>query len=413
MIGPVPVRPRHRHRERLPGRAGDELVITVSELYNLHDVTARFPVGGCRLWPGHPGPARRRWSSTASSPPSAPRWAAAAAGHVRSLDLGGIRHVAGIDATPIGQNARSIPATYSGAWDHIRRRFADTPAARRRRWTPGHFSFNTRAGQCPTCRGLGNIDLDVQYLPDINVICPTCRGARFNEDTLTVTRRTHRRRRARADRRRGAGSVRRPGSDRAHPAPDLRGRPRLSRLGSRRPRCPAARRSGCGSPRGCAAASATPSTSSMNRRPGCIRWTSAPCWRCSIVCSTTAPRSWYRPRPRPARGRRPRDRHGTGRRARRRPDRRLGYARGGRGEPRQRHRPVAGGCRRAHRGEPFRVWRALTFPATRPGRREVSHHVCACASPCGALGVRLGARVSTGWGGWYRWVATRNCSGSR
>jgi len=64
--------------------------------------------------------------------------------------------------------------------------FAESGYARRRRWKPGHFSFNTREGQCPTCRGLGHIDLDVQYLPDITVECPTCHGARFNDATLTV-----------------------------------------------------------------------------------------------------------------------------------------------------------------------------------------------------------------------------------
>jgi len=87
---------------------------------------------------------------------------------------------------PIGQNARSTPATYSGAFDQIRRVFAESAYARRRRWKPGHFSFNTREGQCPTCQGLGHIDLDVQYLPDITVGCPTCHGARFNDATLAV-----------------------------------------------------------------------------------------------------------------------------------------------------------------------------------------------------------------------------------
>jgi excinuclease ABC subunit A len=91
-----------------------------------------------------------------------------------------------IDASPIGQNARSTPATYSGAFDEIRRLFASSPLARKRRWKPGHFSFNTREGQCPTCAGLGHIDLDVQYLPDIPITCPTCGGARFNEATLEV-----------------------------------------------------------------------------------------------------------------------------------------------------------------------------------------------------------------------------------
>ncbi len=229
MIGPFLSGRATVTRERSAAPADDELVITISELYNLRDVTARFPVGRLSALAGPSGAGK-----TALVLDSLVPAARAALGglplpeHVRSLDLGGIRQVASIDATPIGQNARSIPATYSGAWDHIRRRFADTPAARRRRWAPGHFSFNTRAGQCPTCRGLGNIDLDVQYLPDINVTCPTCRGARFNEDTLTVT----------VDGltvadvlgltvdealARFAGQAR----DRAHPAPDLRGRPRL------------------------------------------------------------------------------------------------------------------------------------------------------------------------------------------
>ena len=91
-----------------------------------------------------------------------------------------------IDASPIGQNARSTPATYSGAFDHIRGLYAASAYARRRRWKPGRFSFNTREGQCPTCRGLGRIDLDVQYLPDITVQCPTCHGARFNEAVLSA-----------------------------------------------------------------------------------------------------------------------------------------------------------------------------------------------------------------------------------
>ena len=166
---------------------GDEIVIAVSELYNLRGVTARFPVRGFSALAGPSGagktalildslvPAAR--AVLAGEPPPS---------HVHSLDLASIRQVVGIDATPIGQNARSIPATYSGAWDHFRRLFADASAARQRRWGPGHFSFNTKAGQCPVCRGLGDIDLDVQYLPDVNVICPTCHGARFNEDTLTV-----------------------------------------------------------------------------------------------------------------------------------------------------------------------------------------------------------------------------------
>jgi excinuclease ABC subunit A len=167
---------------------GGQVTLHVGDLYNLHDVTADFPVGRLTALAGPSGagktalvldsliPAARSALSGSALPP-----------HVRRLDLDGIRQVVQVDASPIGQNSRSTPATYSGAFDQIRRAFADSEYARRRRWKPGHFSFNTREGQCPTCHGLGDIDLDVQYLPDITVQCPTCHGARFNDATLAVT----------------------------------------------------------------------------------------------------------------------------------------------------------------------------------------------------------------------------------
>ena len=172
-----------------PARADPDGQITVEigDLYNLHHLTTSFPIQRLTALAGPSGagktalvldslvPAARARLSGSALPP-----------HVHRLELGGIRQVVQIDASPIGQNARSTPATYSGAFDHMRRLFADTTDARRRHWRPGHFSFNTREGQCPTCRGLGHIDLDVQYLPDISVECPTCRGTRFNDATLAV-----------------------------------------------------------------------------------------------------------------------------------------------------------------------------------------------------------------------------------
>ena len=175
-----------RDRPARPGPGG-QIVLDVGDLYNLHDVTAVFPLHRLTALAGPSGagktalvldsliPAARAQLSGSSLP-----------GHLRRLDLAGIRQVVQVDASPIGQNARSTPATYSGAFDQIRRAFAESAYARRRRWKPGRFSFNTREGQCPTCRGLGHIDLDVQYLPDIAVVCPTCHGARFNDATLAV-----------------------------------------------------------------------------------------------------------------------------------------------------------------------------------------------------------------------------------
>jgi excinuclease ABC subunit A len=170
-----------------PPASGGQITLEIGDLYNLHDVTAAFPLRRLTALAGPSGagktalvldsliPAARALLS-GSAPP----------GHVSRLDMSGISQVVQVDASPIGQNARSTPATYSGAFDQIRRVFAESAYARRRRWKPGHFSFNTREGQCPTCRGLGDIDLDVQYLPDITVQCPTCHGARFNDATLAV-----------------------------------------------------------------------------------------------------------------------------------------------------------------------------------------------------------------------------------
>jgi excinuclease ABC subunit A len=164
-----------------------QIVIEVGDLYNLHNVTASFPVNRLTALAGPSGAGKTALVLDSLIPAARAQLSGSAQpGHVRRLDLSGIRAVIEIDASPIGQNARSTPATYCGAFDQIRRVYADSPYARRRRWQPGHFSFNTRTGQCPTCLGLGHIDLDVQYLPDIAVQCPACHGARFNDATLAV-----------------------------------------------------------------------------------------------------------------------------------------------------------------------------------------------------------------------------------
>ena len=173
-------------RPARPG-SGARISIEIGDLYNLHDLTAAFPVGQLTALAGPSGAGKTALILDSLIPAARARLSGAAEpGHVRRLDLGGIRQVVQVDASPIGQNSRSTPATYCGAFDQIRGLFAASPYARRRRWKPGHFSFNTREGQCPTCRGLGDIDLDVQYLPDIAVTCPTCHGARFNDATLAV-----------------------------------------------------------------------------------------------------------------------------------------------------------------------------------------------------------------------------------
>jgi len=188
IIGPflagVPGVPRDRSKRAADG---GQIAIEISDLYNLHDLTAKFPVHRLTAVAGPSGAGKTALVLDSLIPAAQARIRGLPVpGHIRLLDLQGIRQVVRIDASPIGQNARSTPATYSGAFDHIRSLFAASAYARRRRWKPGHFSFNTREGQCPTCRGLGHLDLDVQYLPDITVQCPTCHGARYNDAVLAV-----------------------------------------------------------------------------------------------------------------------------------------------------------------------------------------------------------------------------------
>lgn len=108
--------------------------------------------------------------------------------HVRSIDAQGIRRVNLIDSTPIGANVRSTVATYSGVLDDLRRAYAAAPAAKERGLKMGDFSYNTGSLRCPTCDGTGSISLDVQFLPDVDVVCPDCGGSRYAEAAYEVTR---------------------------------------------------------------------------------------------------------------------------------------------------------------------------------------------------------------------------------
>jgi excinuclease ABC subunit A len=91
-----------------------------------------------------------------------------------------------IDQSPLGRNAGSNPATASGMWDDIRRLFARTRDARVRGFRSARFSFNAAGGRCDECRGQGTRRVSMQFLPDIEIVCPICRGARFNRQTLQI-----------------------------------------------------------------------------------------------------------------------------------------------------------------------------------------------------------------------------------
>ena len=100
--------------------------------------------------------------------------------HVRAVEAEGLRRANLIDATPIGANVRSTVATYSGVLDDLRRAYAKLPEAKERGLKVGAFSYNTGSLRCPTCDGTGQISLDVQFLPDVDIPCPDCGGSRYS-----------------------------------------------------------------------------------------------------------------------------------------------------------------------------------------------------------------------------------------
>ena len=98
-----------------------------------------------------------------------------------------VNNVISIDQSPIGRSARSNPATYIKFYDNIRKLFASTPLSLSRGYTASRFSFNVKGGRCEECHGEGTITTQLHFMPDVEVVCPTCKGARYNEDTLDVT----------------------------------------------------------------------------------------------------------------------------------------------------------------------------------------------------------------------------------
>ena len=108
--------------------------------------------------------------------------------HVKYIDAEGITQVKLIDATPIGINVRSTVATYANVHDELRKVYAKTKDAKEHSFKAGDFSYNTGKLRCPTCDGTGEISLDVQFLPDVKIPCPDCRGSRYSRDAFDIRR---------------------------------------------------------------------------------------------------------------------------------------------------------------------------------------------------------------------------------
>ena len=181
-----------------PPTADNWLTISRARKHNLQDLTVRIPLGKLTCVTGVSGsgkssliadtlvPLARATLAERERRPTAPP---AGIADPDVADLSGMEQVdrlVEIDQSPIGRNARSNPATASGIWDEVRRVFARTRDARLRGFRAARFSFNSAAGRCPACKGLGSRRIGMHFLPDIDILCSTCRGARFNRATLEI-----------------------------------------------------------------------------------------------------------------------------------------------------------------------------------------------------------------------------------
>ena len=111
---------------------------------------------------------------------------AALPAHIHAIGADGIAHIKLIDATPIGINVRSTVATYAGVHDELRKLYAKSPDAKALGYRAGDFSYNTGSLRCPGCDGTGVVSLDVQFLPDVDIPCPDCRGSRYDKAAYAV-----------------------------------------------------------------------------------------------------------------------------------------------------------------------------------------------------------------------------------
>lgn len=110
--------------------------------------------------------------------------------HIKDITMEGIEHVKLIDASPIGINVRSTVATYINIHDELRKQFAKIDSAKSQGYKAGDFSYNTGKLRCPTCDGTGVLSLDVQFLPDVQIVCPDCHGSRYNKTSELIRYKT-------------------------------------------------------------------------------------------------------------------------------------------------------------------------------------------------------------------------------
>ena len=163
--------------------------LETGEIHTVHPLDVRIPMGRLTVVTGVSGSGKTTMVLESLIPAlKAKIGGQKLPAHVKSIEAKGITQVKLIDATPIGINVRSTVATYANVHDELRKVYAKTKDAKEHSFKAGDFSYNTGKLRCPTCDGTGEISLDVQFLPDVKIPCPDCRGSRYRRDAFDIRR---------------------------------------------------------------------------------------------------------------------------------------------------------------------------------------------------------------------------------
>ncbi|MBQ6513457.1 MAG: excinuclease ABC subunit UvrA [Clostridia bacterium] len=176
-----------RHGKGEKAFAGGEIRMETDQIHTVKPLSVRIPKTGLTVITGVSGSGK----TTLILESLVPALDALCSGkkmpeHIRSIEADGIRHIKLIDATPIGINVRSTVATYANVHDELRKIYARTKSAKQYGYKAGEFSYNTGSLRCPACDGTGQISLDVQFLPDVNITCPECHGSRYHHQARKI-----------------------------------------------------------------------------------------------------------------------------------------------------------------------------------------------------------------------------------
>lgn len=163
-----------------------QIEFEVKEYYNIHDIKAELPVNRLSAITGFSGAGKTSLILDSLVPAiKAKAKKEKLPSQVQNLQTT-LKEVVSVDASPIGKTQRSTVATYTSIMDNLRKLFAAQPLAKEKHYTPSYFSYNNKQGACPNCGGAGVVTLDIQFLPDMQQVCPVCNGKRYNQQIQQV-----------------------------------------------------------------------------------------------------------------------------------------------------------------------------------------------------------------------------------